>query len=54
MSPVRYDLGFYIPEEGTLHSNRRGNLNSYTDNLHVTRYMRFYLRDVSIIDIRNI
>jgi hypothetical protein len=26
MSPVRYDLGFYIPENGVLHSHRRENL----------------------------
>jgi hypothetical protein len=29
VSPVRYELGFYIPEDGTLHSHRRGNLESY-------------------------
>jgi hypothetical protein len=23
MSPVRYDLGFYIPENGVIHSQRR-------------------------------
>jgi hypothetical protein len=26
MSPVRYELGFYIPGDGILHSHRRGNL----------------------------
>jgi hypothetical protein len=26
---VRYDLGFYIPEDGILHSHRRENLKSY-------------------------
>jgi hypothetical protein len=29
MSPVKYALGFYIPEEGILHSHRRENLISY-------------------------
>jgi hypothetical protein len=29
VSPVRYELGFYISEEGILHSDRRENLNSY-------------------------
>jgi hypothetical protein len=29
MSPVRYELGFYIPEEGILHSHRRGDLKCY-------------------------
>jgi hypothetical protein len=29
MSPVRYELGFYIPEDGILYSHRRENLKSY-------------------------
>jgi hypothetical protein len=29
VSPVRYDLGFYIPEDDILHSHRRENLKSY-------------------------
>jgi hypothetical protein len=29
MSPVRYGLGFYIPEEGILHSHRREVLKFY-------------------------
>jgi hypothetical protein len=30
VSPVRYELGFYIPEEdGIFHSHRRENLKSY-------------------------
>jgi hypothetical protein len=28
-SPVRYELGFYIPEDDSLHSHRRENLKSY-------------------------
>jgi hypothetical protein len=28
MSPVRYEMGFYIPED-ILHSRRRENLKSY-------------------------
>jgi hypothetical protein len=27
---VKYELGFYIPEDGILHSHRRENLKSYT------------------------
>jgi hypothetical protein len=27
VSPVRYELGFYIPEDGILHSHRSENLN---------------------------
>jgi hypothetical protein len=29
VSPVRYELGFYIPEYDILHSHRRENLRSY-------------------------
>jgi hypothetical protein len=29
MSPVRYELGFYIPEDDILHSDRRENLKFY-------------------------
>jgi hypothetical protein len=31
VSPVRYELVFYIPEDGVLHSHRRENLKSYID-----------------------
>jgi hypothetical protein len=30
MSPVRYELGFYIPENGILHNDSTGNLKSYS------------------------
>jgi hypothetical protein len=30
VSPVRYELGFYIPEYGILHSPRHENPKSYT------------------------
>jgi hypothetical protein len=29
VSPVKYELGFYIPEDGILHSHRREILKSY-------------------------
>jgi hypothetical protein len=29
VSPVRYELGFCIPEDGILHSHSRENLKSY-------------------------
>jgi hypothetical protein len=29
MFPMRYELGFYIPEDGILRSHRRENLKSY-------------------------
>jgi hypothetical protein len=28
---VKYELGFYIPEDNILHSHRRENLKSYTE-----------------------
>jgi hypothetical protein len=33
VSPVRYGLGFYIPEDDILHSHRRENLKSYSFSL---------------------
>jgi hypothetical protein len=30
MSPVKYELGFYIPEDDILHGHRRVNLKSYS------------------------
>jgi hypothetical protein len=29
VSPVKYELGFYIPEDDVLHSHRRENLKPY-------------------------
>jgi hypothetical protein len=29
VSPVKYELGFYIPEDGIHHSERRENVKSY-------------------------
>jgi hypothetical protein len=29
VSPVRYELGFYMSEDGILHSHRREDLKSY-------------------------
>jgi hypothetical protein len=31
MSPVGYELGFYIPEDGILHNHCRENLAAYTN-----------------------
>jgi hypothetical protein len=30
VSRVKYELGFYIPEDGILHTHRRENLKCYT------------------------
>jgi hypothetical protein len=35
VSPVKYELGFYIPEDDILHSHRRENLKSYVSDLSV-------------------
>jgi hypothetical protein len=44
MSPVRYDLGFYIPEDGILHSHRREDLKS---DISLTRWALYRKRNVS-------
>jgi hypothetical protein len=41
MYPVRYEVGFYIPEDGILHSHRRKNLKSYFRIHWVTTMQRF-------------
>jgi hypothetical protein len=45
VSPVKYELGFYIPEDDILHSHRRENIKSY--NLY-----GFYLYDIILITVR--
>jgi hypothetical protein len=32
VSAVRYELGFYIPDDGILHSHRRENLKAYNND----------------------
>jgi hypothetical protein len=34
VSPVKYKLGSYIPEDDILHSDRHGNIKSYIDFSH--------------------
>jgi hypothetical protein len=36
MSPVRYELGFYNPADGILHSHRREKLRSYIALTYLT------------------
>jgi hypothetical protein len=36
VSPVKYELGFYIPEDDVLHSDRSENLKSYIQAYGVT------------------
>jgi hypothetical protein len=52
--PVRYELGFYIPEDGTLHSHRRENRISYKPMNVQTRkneFLRFIKREKYIDDV---
>jgi hypothetical protein len=42
--PVKFELGFYIPEDGILHSHRRENLKSY---IALTGWTLWRRRDVS-------
>jgi hypothetical protein len=44
MSPVRYEPGFYIPEDDILHSHCRGNLKSY---IALTGWTLYWRRNVS-------
>jgi hypothetical protein len=48
VSPLRYELGFYIPEDGILHSHSRENVKSYL--IYVLYYTRSH---VARIDSRS-
>jgi hypothetical protein len=39
VSPVRCELGFYIAEDGILHSHRREKLKSYKEN-QISSYVK--------------
>jgi hypothetical protein len=41
VSPMRYELGFYIPEDGIFHSDRRLILKYYNINLSFKAYYLF-------------
>jgi hypothetical protein len=38
VSPVKYELGFYIPEDNILHSHRFENIESYIIVFDITSY----------------
>jgi hypothetical protein len=42
MSPVKYELGFYIPEDCIFHSHRRESLKSYTDVSSLLRISSYF------------
>jgi hypothetical protein len=41
MSSVKYELGFYIPDDDILHNHRRENLKSY-NNVTVRVPLKFF------------
>jgi hypothetical protein len=45
--PVRYELGFYIPKDGILHSHSRENLKS---NIALTGWPLYRRRNVSPVE----
>jgi hypothetical protein len=47
VSPVKYELDFYIPEDGILHSHRRQSLKSYIELTSLTLLWR---RNVSPVN----
>jgi hypothetical protein len=42
VSPVRYEPGFYIQEDGILHSHRRDNLKPYLYILSLFKVLQYY------------
>jgi hypothetical protein len=44
VSPVRFELGFYIPEDDILHSHRRENFESYIQISNLTDGTSFMAR----------
>jgi hypothetical protein len=47
VSAVKYELGFYIPEDGILHSHRRENLKSYILQCY-RRIFFLFLRNLTV------
>jgi hypothetical protein len=43
VSPVKYELGFYNPEDDILHSDRRENLKSYRKEYFVCHFAPTYV-----------
>jgi hypothetical protein len=52
VSPVKYELGFYIPEDTILHSHRRENLKSYARGLDHREDLRHGKKYNIKIDLR--
>jgi hypothetical protein len=52
VSPVRYELGFYIPEDAILHSHCRENLRSYYVYFIKPGLVRVYLGPFEFTDLK--
>jgi hypothetical protein len=48
MSPLRYELGFYIPEDDILHSHCRENVKSYIGLVDLNDISYFKYEDLTI------
>jgi hypothetical protein len=53
VSPMRYELGFYIPEDGVLFSRRRENLKPCIGGSKLKRLKR-YSETADCVVIRNL
>jgi hypothetical protein len=51
VSPVKYEMGFYIPEDDILHSHRRENLKSYINCVWGLNCSSFSKGTVKIVGI---
>jgi hypothetical protein len=47
VSPVKYELGFYIPEDNILHSHRRENLKSKSEFTTLSERASFLVSELS-------
>jgi hypothetical protein len=45
VSPVRYELGFYIPQDAILHSDRRERLKSYDMSVRQRDVIEFLVKE---------
>jgi hypothetical protein len=51
VSPVKYELGFYMPEDDILHSHRREKLKSYR-NIYIYIYITLSLLALEQVSIK--
>jgi hypothetical protein len=53
VSPLKYELGFYIPEDDIVHSDRREHLKSYMGVRNAATFIRFSFRLPHVCNIRS-